>query len=248
MTAKKRGVYAIRRQVLAWHRRVGLMVSAVVLFVVATGLFLNHVESLGLDRKVVENEAVLDWYDMEPEDDLVGFKVGANWLTSLEGSLYLNDRHLAETATDIKGALAVNDLVIVAGAKRLLVFTNDGSLVEKLSGAGMPGPIEAIGHLKDNHVMLRTPAGRFSTTVDFIDWTKSAAAVDWVQPADLPSNIEAAIKKSYNGGGLPWSRLLLDIHTGRILGAWGPYLIDIAALALLVLIGTGIYNWLGHLR
>jgi uncharacterized iron-regulated membrane protein len=56
------------------------------------------------------------------------------------------------------------------------------------------------------------------------------------------------LKNSYRGAGLPWSRLLLDIHTGRIFGSWEPYIIDGAAFSMLMLIGTGIYNWSGRGR
>lgn len=248
MTRANRERYAFHRRVLVWHRRVGLVVSALVLVVVVTGLPLNHVDRLGLDRNVVANATLLDWYGMEPHGPPISYGVGNNWLTWLQGSLYLNNRHLAERATVIKGAVAVENFIVVAAPQALLVFSNDGSLVEKLSGAGIPGPVEAIGLAEDGRVMLRTPEGRFSAVGDFLDWAPSVMPVDWVRPAPLPPELEAAIRKSYRGGGLPWSRLLLDIHTGRILGAWGPYLIDAAALALLILVGTGIYNWLGRER
>ena len=65
-------------------------------------------------------------------------------------------------------------------------------------------------------------------------------------PKVLPKELE--LKNSYRGAGLPWSRLLLDIHTGRIFGSWEPYMIDGAAFSLLMLIGTGIYNWSGRGR
>lgn len=52
---KTRNDNARRRWILAWHRRIGLAVSALLLFVVVTGIALNHVEGLGLDRNMVAN-------------------------------------------------------------------------------------------------------------------------------------------------------------------------------------------------
>jgi len=248
MTRVNRTAATLRRRVRAWHRRIGLVASVLVLAVVATGLLLNHVEKLGLDQSIVANEALLGWYGREPQGEPIAYRVGANWLTWLKGSLYLNYRHLAETAASVKGAVAVKNFVVVAAPEGLLAFTNDGTVIEKISGIGLPGPIEAIGLSGDDRVVLRTRAGQFSATVDFLDWTPGAAPVDWVRPDPLPPEIKAAILKSYRGGGVPWSRFLLDIHTGRILGAWGPYLVDAAALSLLILVGTGIYNWLGRTR
>ena len=248
MTRVDRTGHTRRRLVLAWHRRIGLVASVLVLVVVVTGLPLNHVEKLGLDRRIVDSETLLRWYGMEPQGGPVSYRVGAHWLTWLRGALYLNDRHLTEMAASVKGAVAVKNFIVVAAPEELLVFANDGTLVEKISVSGLPGPIEAIGLSEDARVILKTGAGRFFATVDLLDWTLSATPTDWVRPGPLPSEIEAAILKSYRGGGVPWSRFLLDIHTGRILGAWGPYLIDAAALSLLILVGTGIYNWLGRER
>ncbi len=42
---------------------------------------------------------------------------------------------------------------------------------------------------------------------------------------------------------LSLDRILLDLHTGRILGDWGIYLMDAAAIILLLLTFSGIYNW-----
>ncbi len=41
-----------------------------------------------------------------------------------------------------------------------------------------------------------------------------------------------------------WDRLLLDLHTGRFFGHLGPYVMDLAAILLLLLAVSGGYNWL----
>jgi len=248
MARGKRRRFAFRRSVHAWHRRVGLAVATVVAVMVATGLPLNHVDRLGLDRAFVRNEALLDWYGMAPRDGAISFPVGANWLTWLQGSLYLNDRPLGETADAITGAVAVDDLLVVAAPREMLLFTADGALVEKLSGGALPGEIEAIGRAGTDRVTVRTAEGLYSADSDFLEWAPGRPPVGWSRPRALPAELEAAILKSYRGAGLPWSRVLLDLHTGRILGGWGPYLMDAAALGLLVLAATGFYNWLGRPR
>lgn len=42
---------------------------------------------------------------------------------------------------------------------------------------------------------------------------------------------------------LTMDKLLLDIHTGRILGGFGELLMDFAAIALLLLSASGFYMW-----
>lgn len=248
MTGTENKSGARRRKLLAWHRRVGIAAAVIVMVVVVTGIPLNHAEKLGLDRRIVTNGHVIDWYGLEPRGKPVSFRMGAGRLTWLQDSLYLNDRRIAGTAGPVVGAALIGNLYVVATPRELLVYAKDGSLVEKLSGAGIPGKIEAIGVGGDAAIVLRTPAGQFSGTEDFLDWTPNTRAVRWIRPVPIPEDLNAKILKSYRGEGLPWSRLLLDMHTGRILGSLGPYLIDAAALSLLFLVGTGLYQALGRKR
>lgn len=43
-------------------------------------------------------------------------------------------------------------------------------------------------------------------------------------------------------------RLLLDIHTGKIFGIPGRYMMDLVAIALLWLLGSGIYSWVRRVK
>ncbi len=42
------------------------------------------------------------------------------------------------------------------------------------------------------------------------------------------------------GGGLPLERVVLDLHSGRLFGWLGPYVMDAAALGLLIVAITGL--------
>ena len=244
----RRAAWWRHQQVIVWHRRLGIFSAAVLVVVVVTGIPLNHVETLGLDRKTIDNEALLEWYGMEPEDAPVGYEVGSGWLIWFGDALFLDDRRLEESATEVVGAVQVGELLHIATRREMLVLLDDGSLVERVPSAALPDSIEAIGVSEDDRVTLQTPNGRFSATADLVEWTQTAASVVWSRPAQPPPELEARLVEAHRGSGLPWSRLLLDIHTGRILGVWGPYLIDAVAFALLLLVGTGIFNWLRSTR
>lgn len=47
----------------------------------------------------------------------------------------------------------------------------------------------------------------------------------------------------FRGRILPWERVILDLHSGRIFGPWGPWLMDAAAILLLFLAGSGVSIW-----
>ncbi len=230
--------------VYLWHRRLGLAAGALVLVLVATGLALNHGAALALKDLRVTNDWVLSFYRPEPKTPPVSYPAGGAWLTWLEGGLYLDGRPIAEGTAAPKGALALGDLIAVGTGDELLLFTLRGKLVERLSDAGLPGPIEAMGRSRDGQVVLQTPRGRFSSDADFSTWRTTETDAAWSSPAAAPQAVRNEVLAAYRGRGVPLERLLLDIHTGRIVGPWGPYLMDAAALCLLVLLGTGIYNWL----
>ena len=51
-----------------------------------------------------------------------------------------------------------------------------------------------------------------------------------------------ARREAEAGEGIPFDRILHDLHSGRFFGALGPWLMDVTGIALLWLVGTGLYN------
>ncbi|MBI08394.1 MAG: hypothetical protein CMM55_02630 [Rhodospirillaceae bacterium] len=233
----------IRQEIITWHRRIGLSASFLLVIVIITGIPLNHVEFLGLDTKFFQNDLILNWYGVEPKNRGISYKVGRNWLTYLDGSLFLDGSKIDSPPMKFKGAVFFQDLIVVASDIALLIFTSEGTLVETIFDPGIPNSIDGIGHAADSLIIIRTTDNAWLATSDFLKWNSYKSSVNWNLPRPLPTEIREVLLESVRGQGLPWSRLLLDLHSGRIFGSWGPYIIDISAVALLILILTGIYNW-----
>jgi hypothetical protein len=64
------------------------------------------------------------------------------------------------------------------------------------------------------------------------------------RPAPLPKAIEKRIIRRYQGRGMPVSRILLDIHTGRFFGKIGTWLMAMASILFLLLSLSGLYMWI----
>ncbi len=62
-------------------------------------------------------------------------------------------------------------------------------------------------------------------------------------PAPIPAAIHKRVIQRYSGRGLPISRVLLDIHTGRFFGPFGLWLMALASLLLVLLSLSGVYMW-----
>jgi uncharacterized iron-regulated membrane protein len=55
--------------------------------------------------------------------------------------------------------------------------------------------------------------------------------------------LKETLEKTYRGVGLPLERVMLDLHSGRILGRAGVYLVDTAAVLFLLLAISGVWLW-----
>ncbi len=63
-------------------------------------------------------------------------------------------------------------------------------------------------------------------------------------PAPLPDRVRINILVRFGGRGVAASKVLLDVHTGRILGPVGPWIMAISGLFLMALSLSGIFLWL----
>ena len=67
-----------------------------------------------------------------------------------------------------------------------------------------------------------------------------------LSPEDgMPGNVSGSVRITNwrRGSGLPVERVLLDLHSGRIFGKPGVYVVDAAAILFLVLAASGVWLW-----
>ena len=243
--SRKRKIFNRRRiqvaySILRWHGRLGVTAAVLFLVLLVTGIALNHTERLTLDQKHIEAEWLLDWYGIAPNNSPVSYRIGTNWITELDGYLFLDNKLIYERAGLIQGAVRTRDSFAAATEDTLYLFDSEGALIERV--VDLPAEIVRVGW-RDNDIYIDTPMGVFSADPDFLIWGQADHAPIWTETSTIPRTIESDILRIYRGHGLPWERVVLDIHSGRILGRWGPYLMDGAALVLLILVASGLYNW-----
>jgi uncharacterized iron-regulated membrane protein len=71
----------------------------------------------------------------------------------------------------------------------------------------------------------------------------SSPEVIWAEPVTLPPGLRGRLVGDLSRQGTAAGARLLDVHSGRILGAWGVYLVDAAAVLFLGLVLTGLWMW-----
>ena len=234
--------------VLKWHRTLGFAAALVVVFLSVTGVMLNHGPALDLDRRTTDSRWLLDWYGLGLKGEIVSYRAGDQWVSWSDNHLFLDGRAVAEHAARLRGVARSKGVIAAATRAEVFLLTPAGDLIERLTGAAVPGSIArmgvtADGQVADGQIIVETDAGTFGAKTDFMGWTQTDRAARWSVPAPTPAPIRQKVLVDYRGQGLPWSRVLLDLHSGRLFGAWGPLVMDAAAVILVILAVTGLINW-----
>jgi uncharacterized iron-regulated membrane protein len=91
---------------------------------------------------------------------------------------------------------------------------------------------------------VKTARGIYLTDENLLEWSRAANPdVAWSVAAPTTPSLTEDLKKAYRGTGLPMERIMLDLHSGRILGRAGVYLVDAAAVLFLLLAMSGVWLW-----
>ena len=238
------------RLVHRWHRRLGIVSASFVLLLVITGLILNHTEALRLDRNYVQNSVFLNLYNINPRHEPTGLKVHEMWINQVGERLYINDREIRKNVTELIGAIESEDELIIAFDSELLVVNRDGAIIESLRDAqGVPPGMRAIGKTGNDDIVVRASYGDYIVDLDTTDWHEAKYDnVKWSVLGILPEDLKISLLKQYRGKGLSVERVLLDLHSGRLFGPYGVYIIDTAAVLFFILALTGVWMWMSRIK
>ena len=238
------GRRAHKHTVFLWHRRAGLVAIVFVIVLAVTGIALNHTKSLKLDERYVDSAFLLGWYGLEPEGEAISYDVGEHIITVLDHQVFFNTYPVTITEQAFHGAVGTEKLIILAFDSELVLLTSDGDLVERMpTGQGFAA-IQRIG-VKYGRPAIETAGPNYYLADEhMLDWdVVSKEGIAWAQKTTLDRTKMTVLLESFRGRGLTMERVLLDLHSGRIFGAYGIYLMDAAAIALLWLSSSGLWVW-----
>ncbi|MEO0794329.1 MAG: PepSY-associated TM helix domain-containing protein [Verrucomicrobiota bacterium] len=235
-----------RRTILAIHRWLGSIAAIFLLSVSLTGLALNHSEFLGLDETSIHSSFILDQYGMSASSDITAIALaGGVTISYLNGRVFRNDEALA-TGGPIVG-ISENELfTALVLSDAVLLLTPTGELIEEFSGGDLPFEgIDSVGKSPDGTTILVTDGQAWQTDEEWLDFSEYSGdyTVTGFQTVALTDDDANAILTSYQGNGVPLYRVILDLHSGRLFGLPGRTLMDLSAVAVIILIVTGLTGW-----
>jgi hypothetical protein len=236
----------------AWHRRLGALAAIFVIVITATGLALNHSDGLKLDENFVNTGWLLDWYGVVAPDPAAAAKAGNYQVTLLADHLYVDETLVSAGLDGLVGALQLGDMLVVAAPSELVLITTPGlEIIERLGiEHGLPGRIEQLGLDNAGALAIRTRDGSWHSDQQMLEWrpTHSSTGIAWSEPDTAAAALASKLKTDYRSRTLTVEKIMLDLHSGRIVRIAGPWLLDAIGITLLLLAGTGLWLWLSGKR
>lgn len=228
-----------------WHKKTGITAVFFLILLSISGALLNHTTELDLQNRFVTNKMLLGWYNIHPKNDVKSFTARRHWITQINDRLYFDQSEITRSSGSLVGMVSNDKRFVVALDADLLVLTNNGEIIEKLSNIdGLPERLRAIGLSEQEAVIIDTANGKYNVDLDNIEWQQQdPESVHWSMPRELPKDLYEQILQLYRGKGLSLEKLILDIHSGRILGTTGKVLIDFMTILFLFLSISGIWMW-----
>jgi hypothetical protein len=230
------------------HRWIGLSAIFFVLLLSVTGIALNHSHDWQLDRRYVQWSWLVSALGVSAPNPSASFADRGHRVTLLGQRAYFDSNEISRELDALQGLVTLDGFAIVATREAILLLTLDGDLIEHIDlGSDLPGPIDKIG-LADGVPVIDAGGRYFASDADitgFVSgYTGGIANVAWSTASEPSASELTAIEDLYRGRGLTVERLLLEVHSGRIVGALGPLLLDIVAVGLIALSISGLAVWL----
>jgi len=220
-----------------WHRRIGMVAAFFVLLLVVTGILLNHTNDIGLDRAPLENHWLRAHYGLGNEggeaEKASPHRLAGRELRVLDGQLWLGSERLTD-CSQLIGVMEKQDQVLVVCPDRLVLLTPDGQMIDQADSLrGIPAGLSALAVQGDN-ILLRQ--GDTSLGVNLADLSVHPveAAPDVAWQGSLAAMNAAPVEA------ITWERVVLDLHSGRLFGRFGVWLVDLMAVGAALLAISGL--------
>ena len=231
-----------------WHRRAGLAAFVLVIILAITGIMLNHTERFKLDETYISNSWLLGWYGIEPEEKPISFRVANkdnnHIISAWQNQLFFDDTAITTLQQTMHGAIAAEQFIVVALDNEIILLSFEGEFIERVSTSISFSSIQRLGMKYKRPVIETSEPLYYMADEHILDWDVIINEdIEWTHEYDLTEDEYELLLIAYRGSGLKLERVILDLHSGRIFGQYGVYLMDAAAIALLWLSFSGLWVW-----
>lgn len=235
----------INQKLLQWHYWLGGLFAILFVYLATTGVLINHSRDLSLDVEKVSWRGLNSLYGIQTASIETGFALEQQWATQIGESLYLDSNPVAECKSTLVGAVYREELVYLLCQQTLLILLPSGELVERIGD--FPEPFQAMAAgTTELYAMGSTNQSVYRLNEDEGLWENAALLPNdlaMVEPQTLPPHLKQWLAQQPPAYAPTWERVLLDAHSGRLLGSLGVLIVDLTAIILLFSSLSGLWMW-----
>ena len=222
----------------AVHRILGLAGVVFLVALLVTGVTLQHAEDLGLDNTFATNPTLIGWWGIEPPAAYTAHQAGPALVVLLGDTLFVGDQPLADGLDSLVGAVETGEFILAAASTTLVVSTQEGDLVDRLAA---PATIYRVGQSASGAV-IDTNKGLLAADPALMNWSprNDVDPVQWSGSVAVDPDVIEDLQRRFLARTLSWERIMADLHSGRVLGRFGPLFVDLVAITMIVLGITGL--------
>ena len=224
-----------------FHRRSGVIIAFLVIYLSVTGIFINHSQELNWHEEPVYSTVIGGLYGVSTNTNNYGYRVEGNWIYQIGKSNYFNEEEITGCHGELVGVTAYRGMIAALCTKELMFLDSLGDVIESF----MDFPDNAVNLLKDRgEILVRTETRtfRWDDIVGFVD-SDLLDGFMIVKKNELPIGYLQSDGKSKPLPGISRERLLLDLHSGRVFGYFGVLVVDLVGVLLVMISISGIYTW-----
>lgn len=222
------------------HRMLGALTALPLVWVMVTGFFLNHAEDFELDTTSVSHPLVLKAYGMLPKGDAYQIELAGKKLRQWDGVVFYGAK-VVENVSQMESAAIDGDGLALLADGGVVRFDSLGAEVERLDELSLPAtPVTGLIEYQ-NSVALQTQGAWYLADEEWLEFIKLDDELKPRVPVILSEQGELeALLKEWSGGGVAWSRIVLDLHAGNFFGPFAKYFYDLVIVCTLILIASGL--------
>jgi hypothetical protein len=235
-------------KLLLLHRRIGLVVIWLVLWLAITGVLLNHSNDLNLDGIALKYSWLQKLYGLESEPSTMAYPMGGDWLLALPGAYYLEGQIIEEDYGQLIGGLKLKDSSLLVTNESVVVLDQNAEVLEVLGVFhGLEGEFLKVG-LYRGQPLLKTSKEYYLASMGLLEWgpfSQSSAEVKWSTLKPMPEILLNKIRELERSDrpAVSLERVILDLHSGRLFGRLSWLFMDIFALLLITGSISGFVIW-----
>ncbi|HIP07799.1 MAG TPA: PepSY domain-containing protein [Mariprofundaceae bacterium] len=229
-----------RATIIRAHRSIALFSILLIMFTAITGFLLQHAKDFGWHQQSIEQDWILDIYDVKPAM-FTSFSVvnqSQQYVTQVEHLWFHNTAQLPIQGGHLVGAANMGSLLVLANQHQLHLFTQDLDLVESMD-VSLDGAIRGMG-VQRGVLILQTDTSWYQADESLLVFTQLAAAntARLSKITTLPKMYAQVLPERVTD--LHYMRFMQDLHGGRLFGLPHWMIPDLTAFALLFLSLTGL--------